>query len=256
MTLYIDVGNTHTVFGIKLNGEYVRWRFATGRYETEDEVYSHLRTLFASQGVEDRMISGVVIASVVPSLDHIFHRLAEKYFGVSPLFVVADDRCGVEWPVENAKEIGADRVANVIGAYYEYGKNGIILDFGTAITVDVLHDGNFLGGSISPGIYTMLYSLFKNAAKLPLVDLEGIPKTCIGKNTDDNIKIGILKMTGYGLNSIVKKIKDELSCENMKVIVTGGQAKLLLKILDYDMYDPDLTLKGMEWYRKFHERSG
>lgn len=252
MTLYIDVGNTHTVFGIKLNGEYKRWRLSTGRYETEDEVYSYLRALLGADGIDPSGIDSVVVSSVVPSLDITFERLSRKFLGVEALFVVADEKCGVKWPVENPKEIGADRVANVVGAYHEYGKDGIILDFGTAVTVDVLYDGEFLGGSISPGIFTMMYSLFKSAAKLPLINLEKIPETSIGRNTEDNIRIGILKMLAYGLNGIVDDVKKELA-KDMKVIVTGGQASLVLDILKHDIYDPDLTIKGMEWYKKLHE---
>ncbi len=253
MTLYIDVGNTHTVFGVKLDGQYKRWRMSTGRYETEDEVYSYLKTLLESAGIEASSIDSVVVSSVVPSLDYTFERLAQKFFGVKALFVVADGMCGVKWPVENPKEIGADRVANMVGAYHEYGKDVIVLDFGTAVTIDVLSDGMFLGGSISPGVYTMMYSLFKSAAKLPLINLEKVPESSIGKNTEDNIRIGILKLLGYGLNAIVKDVEEELK-KDMKVVVTGGQAKLVLPVLEYDLYDPDLTIKGMEWYRKLHEK--
>ena len=254
MNLYIDIGNTHTVFGVKKNGKFLRWRLVTGRYETEDEIYSNIKPLFESENINFSNIKSVVVSSVVPSLDYTFKRFSEKFFGIEALFVAADEKCGVEWPVENPKEIGADRVANVIGAFYEYGKNAIVLDFGTAITVDVLHSGKFLGGSITPGIFTMLYSLFKNAAKLPLIDLDEIPESSIGKNTADNIKIGILKVLAYGLNSVVEDIKNELSSD-MKVIVTGGQSKMVLPILKHDVYDPDITLKGMEWYRKLHEKN-
>jgi len=254
MNLYIDIGNTHTVFGVKKNGEFLRWRLATGRYETEDEIYSNIKPLFETEGIVFSEIKSVVVSSVVPSLDYTFKRFSEKFFGIEALFVVADGKCGVKWPVENAKEIGADRVANVIGAFYEYGKNAIVLDFGTAITVDVLYGGRFLGGSITPGILTMLYSLFKSAAKLPLINLDEIPKSSIGANTADNIKIGILKVLAYGLNHVVDDIKSELSSD-MKVIVTGGQSKTILSALNYDVYDPDITLKGMEWYRKLHEEN-
>ncbi|MCD6449722.1 MAG: type III pantothenate kinase [Thermotogaceae bacterium] len=254
MNLYIDVGNTHTVFGVKINNKFLRWRLATGRYETEDEIFSNIKPLFESKDIDFANIESVVISSVVPSLDYIFKRFAEKFFNIEPLFVVADDKCEVKWPVEDPKEIGADRVANVIGAFYEYGKNAIVIDCGTAITVDVLHKGEFLGGSITPGILTMLYSLFKNAAKLPLINLDEVPKSSIGKNTADNIKIGILKVLAYGLNQVVEDIKNELSAD-MKVIVTGGQSKIILPILKYGIYDPDITLKGMEWYRRFHEKN-
>ena len=254
MKLLVDVGNTHTVFGVKLNGSYKKWRLSTGRYETEDEIFSHLKPLFDSEGIDVGKIDGVVISSVVPSLDYVLEKFSEKFFGKKPLFVEADDMCGVEWPVSNPKAIGADRVANVIGAVHEYSKDALVVDFGTAITIDVIDEGKFLGGTISPGIYTMLYSLFKSAAKLPLIDLSKIPESSIGRNTEDNIRIGILKLAAYGLNQLVEDIKRELGKDSI-VIVTGGQAKLLLDILDHDVYDPDLTLKGIERYASLHEKS-
>ena len=87
-----------------------------------------------------------------------------------------------------------------------------------------------------------------------LIDLSKIPESSIGRNTEDNIRIGILKLTAYGLNQLVEDIKKELGKDPI-VIVTGGQAKLLLDILDHDVYDPDLTLKGIERYASLHEKS-
>ncbi len=251
MILYVDVGNTHTVFGIKSDGSFKKWRLSTEKYETEDEVFSHVKTLFDFHGIDISGIDSVVVASVVPSLDHVFERFSNKFFGVKPLWVVADDSCGVRWPVENPKEIGADRVANVVGGVHEYSENVLIVDFGTAITIDVVYGREFLGGVISPGINTMLYSLFSGTAKLPLLDLK-IPETAIGRNTEDNIRIGILKGTAYAMNGLIDEIEREIGGE-FEVVVTGGQSKLVVDLLRYDHHDPDLTLKGMEWYRKLHE---
>lgn len=251
MNLYIDVGNTHTVFGVRSGDSFKKWRLSTGKYETEDEIFSHLSTLLESEGLDHRFVDGVVISSVVPSLDRILRRLSEKFFKVKPLFVVADESCGVEWPVKDPRAIGADRVANVIGAVHGYSKDVLVIDFGTAITIDVVKDAKFLGGTISPGIMTMLYSLFSNAAKLPLIDLSVVPESSIGRNTEDNIRIGILKLVAYGLNKIIEDIEKELGY-HPTVVVTGGQSELVLDILRHDVYDPDITLKGMEWYKKLH----
>ena len=251
MNLYIDVGNTHTVFGVRSGESFKKWRLSTGKYETEDEIFSHLSTLLESEGLDHKSIDGIVISSVVPSLNRVLRRLSEKFFKVKPLFVVADDMCGVKWPVKDPRAIGADRVANVVGAVHEYSKDILVVDFGTAITVDVVKDASFLGGTISPGIMTMLYSLFSNAAKLPLIDLSTIPKSSVGKNTEDNIRIGILKLVAYGLNRIIEDVEGELNY-HPTVVVTGGQSELVLDILKHDIYDPDITLKGMEWYKKFH----
>ena len=251
MILYVDVGNTHTVFGVKTDGEFIKWRLSTGRYETEDEIFSQMRVLLESRSISLRDIREIVVASVVPSLNHVFQRFSEKFFRVEPLWVIADDRCGVGWPVEDPKEIGADRVANVVGAVHEYSKDVLVVDFGTAITIDVVLDGMFLGGVISPGLYTMLYSLFSGTAKLPLIDLK-IPKTAIGRNTEDNIRIGILKGTAYAINGLLKEISSELN-RDFEIVITGGQAGLISELLVHDHHDPDLTLKGMEWYRKLHE---
>lgn len=248
MTLLIDVGNTHTVFGITDSGKkFKKWRFSTGKYETEDELFSHLLPLMEKEGIFLENIKDIVVCSVVPSLNYVIQRFSEKYLGGKPIWVEAENGV-IKWNVKTPCEIGADRVANVIGAYYEYGKNCVILDFGTAITVDLLIEGTYEGGIIMPGLLTMVHSLFKDTAKLPLVDLK-LPIEIVGKDTRSNIQIGIIKGSAYAVNGLVEDIKKEYK-NNMLIVVTGGQSKIITKYVNYDIHDGDLTLKGMFWFMK------
>ena len=151
----------------------------------------------------------------------------------------------IKTSADNPKQVGADRYANVIAAKREYGDNVISIDFGTAITVDVLKGGNFVGGAIIPGFNTSMNALFSSAAKLPKIDMN-IPDYNMGTNTVDNLQIGIIKTTIYGIERLVEKIKEDTKTD-FKIVCTGGAVK---SILDnsylFESYDPDLTLKGIE----------
>ncbi|MEJ5229248.1 MAG: type III pantothenate kinase [Pseudothermotoga sp.] len=246
MLLLFDVGNTHTVAGITRDGKnFLKWRLSTHRFETEDELFVILRTLLDNAAIKSSEIDSVVIASVVPSVNYIFHRFCDKYLGVGSFWVEACDGLDIKWNVKSPSEIGADRVANVIGAA-DICEDAIILDSGTAITVDVLMSNSYEGGAILPGLMTAAYSLFEKTAKLPQVDLH-TPGNCVGKDTAENIRIGIVKGTAHALNGIVEEVKRCFSNEP-KIFLTGGQSKILEKLVRHDVKDPDLTLKGMYRY--------
>ena len=248
VVLLFDVGNTHTVAGLTENGlNFVKWRLATQRYETEDELYSHLSTLLNYHGVEIENIRHVVVASVVPSLNHVFSKFAMKYANTSVVWVQADQSSGIQWDVDNPSEIGADRVANAIAAV-QISENCIVIDFGTAITIDIIEKRSYKGGAILPGLTTSAHSLFEKTAKLPQVDLSA-PLKCIGSNTADNIKIGIVKGTAYAVNGLVKEVKEALRNDPI-VILTGGQSKIIQKLIRYDLVEQNLTLRGMYTFLK------
>ncbi len=248
MILLIDVGNTHTVFGTTNDGKtFKKWRFSTGKYETEDELFSHILPLMEKEKISPRDIGNIIVCSVVPSLNHIMQRFAEKYFEKKPIWVEAEDGV-IRWNVKAPCEIGADRVANVIGAYHEYGSSCVILDFGTAITIDLLLEGTYEGGVIMPGLLTMVHALFTGTAKLPLVDLKP-PIETIGKDTGSNIQIGVIKGSAHAVNGLIEDIKREYG-KNIPVVITGGQSKVIAKYVIHDVHDGDLTLKGMFWFMK------
>lgn len=252
MELLFDIGNTHTVIGIHFPDQHFKiWRTGTKSFETEDELFAHLYTLFQFSNISIDQIDKLGVASVVPSVNYMFTKLGQKYFKTDTVFVTPNARIfDIEYQTDYPQEIGADRLANVIAAKKEYGDNVIAIDFGTAITIDLLQHGNFTGGAILPGFTTAMLALFSNTAQLPQVELL-IPEHNIGTNTIDNIQIGVLKIPILGIERLIEEIQSETAIE-YAVVYTGGTGKLLQgrsKIFQH--YEPDLTLKGI-WYFLHH----
>ncbi|NUU99179.1 pantothenate kinase [Marinitoga sp. 1154] len=253
MRLLFDVGNTHIVVGLYENQFLSVWRIGTQSFETEDELYSHLFPLLNRINIGEKDINAVVISSVVPSVNYILSRYAKKYYNVDAVFVsgikIKDMKLDVDYP----KEVGADRVANVLALKKYYGNNAIGIDFGTAITIDVVYKGNFIGGSIIPGINTQMMSLFSKTAKLPQVELKFLNYS-VGKNTIDNIQIGIIKTVVYGIQQLLKDIEKEYDTK-FKIVITGGIGKSLKGVIpEFNIYDQYLTLKGLNVFYEMYER--
>ncbi len=250
MVLLIDVGNTNVVFGLTKDGRsFAEWRLATQKFGTEDELFVMISNLLLHDGVNLKDISAVVVSSVVPALNYVFQRFVEKYLKVEQHWIEASDGLGIKWNVKNPSEIGADRVANVLGVIDET-RDAIIVDAGTAITIDVLRSGSYEGGAILPGLMTAAYSLFEKAAKLPQVDL--YPSTdLVGKDTAENIRLGIVKGTAYAINGLVKDILT-IYDNTPLIYLTGGHGGILGKFVKHDKFLLDLTLRGMYnyWLRK------
>ncbi|PID56264.1 pantothenate kinase [candidate division KSB3 bacterium] len=249
MELLFDIGNTHTVVGLHLGDmRFKIWRIGSNSFASEDELFAELYTLFQVAGIQTTDIDAIGIASVVPSVNYIFSKLGTKYFHHLPCFVTPDLRVfGIAYQVDHPQEIGADRLANVFAAQKIYGKNSIAIDFGTAITIDVIRGGDFYGGAILPGFRTSMLALFSNTAQLPQVALE-IPTHSVGTNTIDNIQIGILKISILGIKQLIEEIKQETGCD-YRLVTTGGIGQFLQKSSDlFTIYDPDLTLKGILYF--------
>ena len=249
MELLFDIGNTHTVVGLHLRDMTFKiWRIGTRSFASEDELFSKLYTLFQVSGVQTGDISAIGIASVVPSVNYILSKLGLKYFQIAPRFVTPEARVfDIDYQVDYPQEIGADRLANVFAARKIYGENSIAIDFGTAITIDVIQQGNFCGGAILPGFHTSMLALFSNTAQLPQVEFE-IPDYSVGTNTTDNIQIGILKISILGIERLIEEITRETAC-NYNIVTTGGIGKFLQgSSYIFDAYDPDLTLKGILYF--------
>ncbi|WGS65481.1 type III pantothenate kinase [Marinitoga aeolica] len=247
MRLLFDVGNTHIVVGIYEEKILHTWRIGTKSFETEDELYSHLFPLFNRENIKEKDIDSVVISSVVPSVNYILAKFAQKYYKSDAIFVNSQYLNSIELKVDYPNEVGADRIANILALKKYYGENAIAIDFGTAITIDVLYEGNFIGGAIIPGINTQMMALFSKTAKLPQVELEFLDYS-VGKNTIDNIQIGIIKTVVYGIQQLLKDIESEYKKE-FKIVITGGIGKSLKGIIpEFNHYDPYLTLKGLNTF--------
>ena len=259
MFLLIDVGNTNMVIGLvkeNISFENIKTiRIGTHSFETEDELFSNLYNLLKINDIDTKEIKSIAVASVVPSVNYIIKKMGEKYFESNSFFLDHTKNVfNIKFKAEYPNEIGPDRIANVIASRKDYGKNVIAIDFGTAITVDIVEEGDFVGGSISPGFKTSMLALFSNTARLPQIELD-IPDYNKGINTIDNLQIGIIKTTIYGLEKLIEEIQNE---DNNKytIVTTGGMAKTLKdKSWIFENYDSNLTLKGIYYFLK-NELSG
>ena len=228
MILAIDVGNTNIVAGVyKENLLLGNWRMATDREKTPDEIGMQIVSLLNYSGISEKNIEAVVIASVVPPVMYSLEQAVRKYFHIDPMVLGPGIKTGINIKYENPREVGADRIANSIGALEKYGGPLIIVDFGTATTFDaVTAKAEYLGGVICPGIEVSSEALFQKAAKLPKVELEK-PDNVIGRNTVDSIKSGIVNGYAGQVDHIVRLIKKEMKEPDIKVIATGGLARLI-----------------------------
>jgi len=252
LLLCIDVGNTQTVLGI-FQGRKItsRWRIHSDRDRTADEYVHLIRDLLRSDNVDGSSLKGISISCVVPPARQALIEMADSAFGIEPLVVGPGIRTGMPILYDNPREVGADRIANAVGAYERFQTPLIVIDFGTAITFDIVsEEGEYLGGVIFPGIQISLDALFLQAAKLPRVELEK-PQSIIGKDTISSIQAGII----YGYASLVDSLVGKISAEmgtNPIVAATGGLAQVIsAESRTISEILPDLTLEGLRilWER-------
>ncbi len=246
MLLVIDVGNTNIKLALYKNDKIMAsWRVSVKNYRTADEYGMIMRDIFQSKGYSLSDVDGAIMSSVVPSLNYTLIHTCEYYLKLVPLMVSSDLKTGIKIDYTDPKALGADRIANAVGAYYIYGGPCIIIDLGTATTFGVVNkEGVFLGGAIAPGIRTSIDALSKTASQLPLIELQK-PACVISKSTITNMQSGTI-FGFYGLvKNIVEEIKHELGDDNIKVIATGGLTELVNDTNIIDVYDRALTLKGL-----------
>jgi len=248
MLLAIDVGNSQTVCGIFKKGSlFCHWRLKTDREKTADELAARFLSLFAMQNINFKDISGVIIASVVPTQQQAWQEFSSKYTGCTPLLVNSPTlKSGIKIVTDNPAEVGADRIVNAVAAFEQNGKSTIVVDFGTAITFDCISaKGEYLGGAIMPGMSISLDALANRTAKLPRVDISSPPQKAIGANTVDAIKSGLLFGYGAMVDGLIKKLSAEFT-ETPQVIATGGMSELISAYTEsIQIVDPMLTLKGL-----------
>ena len=246
MLLAIDVGNSNNVIGL-FSGEKLltHWRIRTEWNRTADEYWVLIKEFILLNDVETETIDDIIIACVVPPLVPILQGMAKKYFLCEPLIVGPGVKTGISILYSNPSEVGADRIVNSVAAFEKYGGPLIIVDFGTATTFDVVSNkGEYLGGSIFPGVQISLEALFKNTAKLPRVDMT-LPEKVIGKSTVESLRSGAVYGFSGMVEAIVRQIKDELG-QNARVIATGGILDWITnKTSVIDTLDPFLTLDGL-----------
>jgi type III pantothenate kinase len=247
MLLVINSNNTTTVFGV-FEGHDKRgiWRISTDPRRTADEYAVWLTGLMALEGIERKHIDGVILSNVVPQTSFNLRSLCQRYFGGEPMTIGDPSlKLGIKVLLDRPEEIGADRIANAVAARTRYKLPGIVIDLGTATTLDVLDaEANYLGGVIAPGINMAFEALYMGAAKLPRVEIRR-PAKVVGHSTVSAMQSGIY--WGYiGLiEGLVRRIEEEQG-SRMTVIGTGGLVPLIAagaSLIEH--VDQDLTLLGL-----------
>lgn len=249
MIICIDVGNTNIKYALfKGDKLAISFRVATEQKRTSDEYGGQLISIMRNNGYRPEDIDGGIISSVVPSLDYTIDRMCRTYLKIKPLMLAPGLKTGLNIRVDNAKEVGADRVVNNVAAVRKYGAPVIVIDFGTATTFNVVDgNGTFIGGIIAPGIKGSLDSLVNGTAKLPRVEIER-PAKVIGTNTVTNMQAGIVYGFAGLVEYMVKKIKHELKSENVRTVATGGFSEIIAAETPcIDKVDKLLTLEGLKY---------
>jgi len=193
-----------------------------------------------------KAIEGIMISSVVPTINFTIEHMCLDYFGKEPRLLVPGMKTGLNIKYENPRELGSDRIANAVSVSTLYGGPSIFIDFGTATTYGVVSErGEFLGGAIAPGLRMMNKALSSGTAKLPSIELV-VPPKVIGKTTVCNIQSGVLYGFIGSVEKIVSAMKKEIDCPEAIVVATGGMAHIVKNNSDViDVINPDLTLTGL-----------
>lgn len=281
--LFIDIGNTHTVFGIYKNNNsgslnfqnlfkndkikideielkkiieniensLIEIRFSTNTIDTADDIFNKLSTFLNLNNVyfydNKYFINKCVISSVVPQVNFVIEDFIKKYLNLNEgfYFLEANDNLGINWNTDNYKEMGADRVADILGALTLFKDNFIIIDFGTAITIDIIKQKTYIGGAILPGFLLNIKSLFINTAKLPMVEIKPANKL-YDNTTIGQIQIGCVDILCKGINSIISELLKDF--QDFKIILTGGFSNIVKNLVINHFVIHKLQFIGMKYY--------
>jgi type III pantothenate kinase len=245
LLLALDVGNTNTVVGLFADDTLqTHWRLTTHAERTADEVGMWLHQLLRWEEVEPGDLTAVAISSVVPQVDRRLREGVKRYLRRTPFFVEPGIRTDMPLLVDAPHELGADRLCDAVAAYAEHGGPCLVLDFGTAVTWEVVsQEGEYLGGVIAPGPGVTADALSSRTAKLPSVAMEP-PERVIGVGTVDSIQSGLF----YGYLGLIEGITGRILGElgEATVVATGGLAGAFASETDLIHHvEPDLTLHGL-----------
>jgi type III pantothenate kinase len=241
MLLLIDIGNTHTHLGLANERRVFRQTNIETAAWTRGTPWKPLKRF-----VSGSRLDGAAICSVVPHCTPLVSKSIARLWKVSCLELTpaTQKEIGVDYP--NPKTIGPDRLANAIAAKHHFGAPVVVVDFGTAVTFDVVNEpGNYIGGIIAPGLAAMTEYLHEKTALLPRIKIRDT-RNVVGKSTEQAMLVGAVHGYRGLVRELIKELKRELSARELPVIATGGYGKLIAKGLpEITSLDPLLTLEGL-----------
>lgn len=246
MVLAADIGNSNVVIGC-FEADRILFveRLATNRNSTALEYAVLIKTVLELGGCAGATFDGCIISSVVPSVTNMVRRAMQKLTGKTPLIVGPGLKTGLKIRLDNAAQLGSDRVADAVAAIHEYPAPLILIDMGTATTVSVIdRDKNFIGGMILPGLRISRDALAGRTSQLPQISLDP-PKHVIGRNTVECMQSGLIYGTAATLDGVIAHIEDELGYP-CTIVSTGGHAHIITPHCTRPIIcDDDLLLKGL-----------
>lgn len=249
MLLAVDIGNTNIVLGF-LDGERGEritgtYRITTKANHTSDEYGLMIAQFLAMSGYRPSDVQDVIIVSVVPKVMHSFRASIVKFFDIDPMIVGPGIKTGINVVMDNPKTMGADCLADCVGAYFTYGGPALVADFGTATTFNYVDGkGSIRSGLITTGIRTAAAALWNETAQLPEVEITR-PKSILATNTKDAMQAGLYYNFLGGIERTIRQFQQEIDGE-FRVIATGGLGRMFKDDTELiDVYDPDLIFKGL-----------
>lgn len=246
MVLTVNIGNSNIRFSV-FDGEESRasWFIQTHPHRSAYEYQVVLRSLLEEYGIAITAITHCVAGSVVPELTGEMRDCLRNEFGCEPLFVDHSLNTGLEYPIDNPAELGADLLANAVAANDLYQRDVVVVDFGTALSFTVVNREGYLAGvTIAPGVNSALRSLVADTAQLPSIELTP-PPSVIGLNTIECIQSGMV----YGFTGLVESLIARMKKETGRdyyTVATGGLAKVFAPLSEViDQRDDLHTLRGL-----------
>ena len=247
MFFAIDAGNTNIKVGI-FDGKNLitTFRMNSQIVHTTDEYGLMLKQIPEVQGIDISQIEGAIISSVVPKVMESLHNAIVKYFGIKPIIVGPGIKTGIKLTSSNPKEVGADRLVDVVSGYEKYGGPLLVIDFGTATTYNlVTADGSFSVGITAPGVKISAKALWEDAAKLPEIEIKK-PSSILATETVTSMQAGLIYGQIGATKYIIEQVKKEMGYDNLKVVATGGMGSIISpEVEEIDYYDINLTIDGL-----------
>jgi type III pantothenate kinase len=248
MILCLDVGNTQIHGGVYLNSELqVQFRHASQSRSSSDELGVFFRSVLRENQIDPDAIDEIMVCCVVPDLLYSLRACCQKYFSIEPLVLKPGVKTGLKILYRDPKEVGADRIADAIGAVKLFpNRNLIVADFGTATTLcAITKEKEFLGGNILPGLKLAMDALEAKTAQLPSVEIVP-PKSGIGRSTVESIQAGLYWSNVGMVRELVARITAEVFADEAPLVIgTGGFAQLFSREKLFDHVVSDLILTGL-----------